>query len=130
MPRMQVDGLGPQTPRPSQAERPLRRASRSERIRADVAQLARAAFGPGPHRLEERRDPVDRLEVLRAEAQLEIPPPVALRAQAGAGEVRAAQVDPGAVHQHGLEVDAGTDLQLEPAAHQRALAVERRAERA
>src|SRR5437899_1734771 len=69
-------GLGPQTPRPSQAERPpLRRASRSERIRADVAQLARAAFGPGPHRLEERRDPVDRLEVLRAEAQLEIPPP-------------------------------------------------------
>ncbi len=70
--------LAPQAPRLPEANavgRPLLRRSRArgqDRIRADGPQPAPAALGSAPHRLVERRHPIDDVEVLGDEAQLEV----------------------------------------------------------
>jgi hypothetical protein len=53
-----------------------------------------------------RRDAVERVEVLGAEAQLEIAAAVGFGAQARSGQVGAAQVDPGFIDDDRLEMDA------------------------
>src|SRR5438067_8187104 len=97
------------------AEAECARRFGADRIRTDASQLAGGAFGARPDRLEQRLHAVDGLEILGAEADLEVAPAFAFGAETGAGEVGAAGVDPGAVDHHRLEVDARTDFQRQAA---------------
>src|ERR1043166_8846339 len=67
---------------------------RRDRIRTDAPQPARRALGAAPHRFEERLGAIDGVEVLGDEAELEVALALRLRAQARAGQVRAAEIDP------------------------------------
>src|SRR5438309_1047299 len=127
----------PQTVIPRSRSRPARppephqwtRLGLADGVRADAAQSAGRALRAGPDRFEKGLHPVDDLEILGAETELEVAPSFALRAQPGAGEVGAPDVDPGAVDQHGLEMDARAHLQRQPSPRQAPPLLERSAER-
>src|SRR5438132_4271107 len=101
----------------------------AEGVRADAVQPARRALRSGPDRFEEGLHPVDDLEILGAEPELEVALSFAPRAQSGPGEVGAPDVGPGVVDEHGLEMHARAHLQRQPSRRQAPPLLERSAER-
>ena len=83
-----------------------------------------------PQGVEHRLHAIEELEVLGDEAELEVALVVALHAEAGAGEVGRAEVEPGAVDDDGLHVHARALLHLQAAFDQRGVAIEGGAEAA
>src|SRR5450432_4479312 len=86
-----------------------------ERTGADVAQLAGGALGPAPDALVELLHAVEQDVVGRREAELEVTPARALRAQASAGPVGAAEVEKATVDDDRLEVNARAQAHREGA---------------
>src|SRR4051812_21973504 len=79
-----------------------------ERTGAELAHPAARTRATRPHLVEEALHVVEQQVVVREEADLEIAPAVALGAEPRPRPIGAAEIDPGAVDHHGLEVHPGT----------------------
>src|SRR5262249_61689770 len=95
------------------------------RAGADREQAAGAAGLALPGRKKAGLHRVERALVRGPEARLETSARIALGAQAGAGQVRAAQIECATVDDHSLEMNPRAQLELEPAPHQRRPPIER-----
>src|SRR5689334_14802588 len=100
---------GPLTPRFGSLLEPRQRAG------ALLLELARGALAARPHALVQGLHVIEELRVVGDDAELEVAAAAALRAEAGAGPVRAAEVEQLAVDDHRLHVHARAAPQLQAA---------------
>ena len=82
-------------------------------MRANCAKLARRTLGPSPDGIEVALDFVEQQVVAAAQSHLEVAPALALGSQPRTGPVRAAEIQHGAIDDHGLEMNARTQAHLE-----------------